>query len=123
MVRFKLVFFSPVKSTPTILNHLFVKYPNTVGKIGEYEQCAFMTQGTGQFKPSAHAKPAIGEKEQLEFVEELRVEVLVHDEGDDVQIKAAVAELKKVCKKVSVYDRILHSACLPAGSSIRRGCV
>ncbi|KAH8096800.1 GTP cyclohydrolase 1 type 2/Nif3 [Cristinia sonorae] len=96
MPRFKLVFFAPVKTTSTILNHIFAKHPNHVGKIGEYDQCAFMTQGTGQFRPTANAKPAIGSKEQLEYVEEHRVEVLVYDEGDNEQIKAAVAELKKV---------------------------
>ena len=96
MPRFKLVFFSPVKSTPTILNHLFTKYPQNVGKIGEYEQCAFMTTGKGQFKPSSNANPAIGTKGELEYVEEHRVEVVVNDDGDNVHIRSAIAELKKV---------------------------
>lgn len=38
MSRFKLVFFSPIASTPVILRHLFSKYPKNVGRIGEYEQ-------------------------------------------------------------------------------------
>lgn len=49
MSRFKLVFFSPIASTPVILRHLFSKYPKNVGRIGEYEQCAFMSKGVGTF--------------------------------------------------------------------------
>lgn len=48
MARFKLVFFSPRDSTSRILEHLFSKYPQELGKIGNYEQCAFIGQGTGK---------------------------------------------------------------------------
>ena len=48
MTRFKLVFFSPKDSTRAILDHLFQKYPTEIGRIGEYEQCAFISRGTGQ---------------------------------------------------------------------------
>lgn len=124
MARFKLVFFSPVKSTPTILSHLFGKYPQNFGRIGDYEQCAFMTPGTGQFRPTANANPVIGNKEQLEYVEEHRVEVLVRDEGDNEQIKSAIAELKKVrisVRSLSAQDSLVDYACCPAGASIRGG--
>ncbi|KAJ8697148.1 hypothetical protein PTI98_006946 [Pleurotus ostreatus] len=47
MNRFKLVFFSPTKDTARLLSALFSKYPNNVGKIGNYEQCAFVSRGTG----------------------------------------------------------------------------
>ena len=46
--RFKLVFFAPADSTRRILDHLFRTFPDELGKIGEYEQCAFITRGTGQ---------------------------------------------------------------------------
>jgi len=45
--KYKLVFFTPTTSTSTILDHLFTKYPQELGKIGNYEQCAFITRGTG----------------------------------------------------------------------------
>ncbi len=44
------------------------------GEIGEYSQCAFSFEGQGQFSPSAKANPAIGQREQLETVQELRIE-------------------------------------------------
>ncbi|KAI0785702.1 GTP cyclohydrolase 1 type 2/Nif3 [Abortiporus biennis] len=96
MPRFKLVFFSPVKSTPSILNHLFAKFPQEVGKIGEYESCAFMSKGTGQFRPGPEANPAIGTRGELESVDEHRVEVVVNDKGENKEIKGAIDELKKV---------------------------
>jgi len=96
MPRFKLVFFSPVKSTSTILSHLFLNFPKAIGKIGNYEECAFISPGTGQFRPGVEANPAIGARGELEYVEEHRVEVVVNDKGLNDEIKNAVAELKKV---------------------------
>jgi hypothetical protein len=46
--RFKLVFFSPRNKTSAILDALFYKFPQELGKIGEYERCAFITPGTGK---------------------------------------------------------------------------
>jgi hypothetical protein len=30
------------------LGHIFGKFPNNLGKIGNYEQCAFTQSGTGR---------------------------------------------------------------------------
>ncbi|KAF9012620.1 hypothetical protein BDQ17DRAFT_1387286 [Cyathus striatus] len=87
--RFKLVFFSPQSSTQVILSHLFSKYPRNIGKIGNYEQCAFVTPGTGQFKPTYGSDPTIGSLED-------RVEVLVLDTGGNEELKGAIRELKNV---------------------------
>ncbi|KAF7299646.1 hypothetical protein HMN09_00970000 [Mycena chlorophos] len=80
MTRFKLVFFVPATNTGAVLDHLFSRFPQRVGKIGNYERCAFSSRGTGQFRPTTGANPAIGVVGELEHVEEDRVEVLVHDE-------------------------------------------
>ncbi|KAF5346619.1 hypothetical protein D9757_011441 [Collybiopsis confluens] len=95
--KFKLVFFTPSTYTRAILDHLFTKYPLELGKIGNYEQCAFITKGTGQFKPTAEAQPTIGAPGgQLESVEEDRVELLVIDQGEKEQLRNAVKELIEV---------------------------
>lgn len=47
------------------------------GRIGNYEACAFATQGMGYFRPSDMARPFIGEPGKLESAEELRLEVEV----------------------------------------------
>ena len=96
MPRFKLVFFAPVKDTARILSHVFSKMPKAVGKIGDYESCAFITSGTGQFRPGPEANPTIGTPGQLEFVEENRVEVVVNDKGANEEIRDAIKELKSV---------------------------
>ena len=96
MSRFKLVFFVPVQDTSKVLSHLFAKHPQTVGKIGQYESCAFVARGTGQFRPGPEAHPVIGKPGELEFVEENRVEVVVNDKGGNEEIKSAIAELKAV---------------------------
>lgn len=46
-MRFKLVFFSPQANTRGILAHLFEKFPKELGKIGQYEHCAFISRGVG----------------------------------------------------------------------------
>ncbi|TFK44995.1 GTP cyclohydrolase 1 type 2/Nif3 [Crucibulum laeve] len=94
--RFKLVFFSPHNSTRSILDHLFKKFPQELGKIGQYEQCAFITRGTGQFKPVLGANPTIGSVGELEHVEEDRVELVIDDKGNNEEVKNAIQELKNV---------------------------
>ncbi|KAF7356582.1 hypothetical protein MVEN_00992000 [Mycena venus] len=91
LARFKLVFFSPSANTRAILDHLFTKFPAHVGKIGNYERCAFLTRGTGQFAPAEGANPTIGHVGELEHVEEDRVEVLVLE-----RMREVVAALKDV---------------------------
>ncbi len=46
------------------------------GKIGEYSECGFSTEGIGTFKGSENANPAIGEKNKLESVHEVRFETI-----------------------------------------------
>ncbi|KAF8171872.1 GTP cyclohydrolase 1 type 2/Nif3 [Pholiota molesta] len=94
--RFKLVFFVPKENTRRVLDHLFGKFPNELGKIGDYEQCAFITRGTGQFMPKQSANPTIGKIGQLEFVEEDRVELVINDKGKHEELKCAITELKNV---------------------------
>ncbi|KAF8624493.1 hypothetical protein AX17_007121 [Amanita inopinata Kibby_2008] len=91
-----LIFFVPRESTRKVLDHLFRKYSEEIGKGGNYEQCAFISRGTGQFKPISGAKPSIGKIGQLEFVEEDKVEVLVNDKGEKEELGRAIEELKKI---------------------------
>ena len=45
------------------------------GKVGNYDFCSFSSKGVGRFRPLAGAKPAVGEINQLELVEEEHIEV------------------------------------------------
>ena len=48
------------------------------GIIGEYENCSFRLKGQGTFKGSAKTNPAVGRKNNLEIVDEVRLEFLVN---------------------------------------------
>jgi len=55
------------------------------GRIGDYERCAWQTEGEGTFRPLAGANPAIGAVGEIERVAEARVEmVLPQRRRDDV---------------------------------------
>jgi hypothetical protein len=64
LAHFKLVFFSPIKNTSPILAHLFGKFPSQLGKIGDYEQCAFISRGTGERGLSQNANPVTERRER-----------------------------------------------------------
>ncbi len=70
----KIVVFVPVESTAVVLQAAF---DAGAGAIGEYDECSFRVSGTGTFRPSAAANPALGEREQRNSVAEERVEVIV----------------------------------------------
>jgi len=58
------------------------------GKIGNYDNCAFMTSGVGTFKPLEGAKPFQGSIGKLERVGEARLEVTVAKDILDKVIEA-----------------------------------
>ena len=62
------------------------------GIIGEYSHCSFRTEGTGTFKGSPESNPSVGEKGKTEFVEEVKLEVLV----DEWKINQVINSIKKV---------------------------
>jgi dinuclear metal center YbgI/SA1388 family protein len=69
----KLVAFVPVESTQIVLQAM---YEAGAGEIGNYANCSFRTTGTGTFRPNSVANPHIGTANQLEEVQEERVEVI-----------------------------------------------
>lgn len=58
------------------------------GRYKNYEQCAWQTIGTGQFKPINNAKPAIGLLNNLETIEEYKVEMICSNNNLGLVIKA-----------------------------------
>ncbi len=66
------------------------------GRIGNYDNCTFMSSGIGTFRPLAGASPAVGEVGRLERVGEARLEVTVED--------AFLSEAIKAMKRVHPYE-------------------
>ncbi|MDX2301611.1 MAG: Nif3-like dinuclear metal center hexameric protein [Microscillaceae bacterium] len=69
----KLTTFVPASHTSEVLSALGQA---GAGQIGEYKNCSFRVLGTGTFQPSEKANPYIGTANQLEEVEEHRIEVI-----------------------------------------------
>ncbi len=70
---FKLVTFVPKENVMDVLNAM---HDAGAGVIGEYDHCSFRIGGTGRFKPNENANPHIGERNEIEEVEEERVELI-----------------------------------------------
>ncbi len=77
----KLVTFVPTKNKSKVLEAMFKA---GAGQVGNYDHCSFQLEGTGTFRPNEKANPHIGERNQLESVDESRIEVILpkHLEGN-----------------------------------------
>lgn len=70
----KLAVFVPEENLQEVANAI---HKTGGGIIGEYSNCSFSTTGTGTFQGSKTSNPFIGEKEKIESVKEIKLEVLV----------------------------------------------
>lgn len=61
------------------------------GTIGDYDSCAFHINGRGQFRPLSGANPFIGAEGQVEYVEEVRLEMVAPRSMRAAIVKALVA--------------------------------
>lgn len=73
----KLCFYVPTSHLEVTKQAVFAA---GAGRQGNYEQCCFQSQGTGQFRPLAGSSPFIGQQDELEQVNEWRVELLCPEE-------------------------------------------
>jgi dinuclear metal center YbgI/SA1388 family protein len=69
----KLTVYVPVSHAHILRDRLAVA---GAGQIGNYDTCSFSSTGKGRFKPLEHANPTIGTVNNLEEVEEEKVEVV-----------------------------------------------
>ncbi len=69
----KLVTFIPLSSKEKVLNKLF---DAGAGRIGNYEECSYSSDGHGTFKPVGSANPSVGTKNERANVEEARIEIM-----------------------------------------------
>jgi len=95
--QFKLAVFVPVSHINKVAEAI---HQSGGGIIGEYSHCSFRIEGTGTFKGLEQSNPSIGKRGNVEFVEEVRLEVLV-DEWKLSQVIRAM-------KKVHPYEEVAH---------------
>lgn len=72
----RLITFCPNEYKQVILNSLF---DAGAGNIGKYQNCSFVSMGSGSFTPMTEANPFEGKVGELSVVDEVKVEVLVPD--------------------------------------------
>jgi dinuclear metal center YbgI/SA1388 family protein len=70
----KLVVYVPTQHAQRLIDALAAA---GAGAVGDYDRCAWTTQGVGTFRPLAGAHPAIGHVGAIEQVVETRVEMVV----------------------------------------------
>ncbi len=88
-----LYFYVPADHAESVKEALFSA---GAGKFKNYDKCAFQTSGTGQFRPLRGANPFIGSINKIEFVEEIKVEMICEDED--------IETLKKVLVSAHPYE-------------------
>jgi dinuclear metal center YbgI/SA1388 family protein len=69
----KLVTFVPTAEAEKVRKALF---DAGAGHIGNYDSCSFNLNGTGSFRGNDQTNPYVGEKNQLHFEEETRIETI-----------------------------------------------
>lgn len=68
------------------------------GIIGNYGYCSFSSKGIGRFKPNKKANPHIGKADQLEEVEEERIEFICP--------RNKAKTIINIIKKVHPYEEV-----------------
>src|SRR6187402_1316937 len=90
---FKLEYYVPTSEVTKVNEALFQA---GAGRIGLYDCCCFMTEGTGQFRPLLGATPYVGQVAVLDQVEETKVEMVLED--------ALVPEVHRIMREVHPYE-------------------
>lgn len=73
---YKICVYVPESAVEKVKNSLF---DAGAGRIGNYDNCCWQTEGTGQFRPLKNSNPAIGSLGQIETVREIKVELVCAD--------------------------------------------
>ncbi|MEY4517153.1 MAG: hypothetical protein RL180_1499, partial [Pseudomonadota bacterium] len=86
---YKLTFYVPDSHVEQVKAAVFAA---GAGRMGDYEHCCWQVLGQGQFKPMQGAQPFLGQVDQLETLDEWRVEMVV----DDRALSTVIAAFKQV---------------------------
>lgn len=92
-----LVTFVPKSDADSVANALFKA---GAGKIGNYSECGFQSNGTGTFLPNEDASPAIGALNKKTSLEETRIEIMFPSHLS--------AKIVKALKKHHPYEQVAY---------------
>ncbi len=97
---YEVSFYVPKYDTERVKLAMFEAGSGT-NKSSNYTQCAWQTEGKGQFMPTQNAKPAIGKLDQLEIIPEYKVEMLCSSE--------CINQVISAMKETHPYEEIAYS--------------
>ncbi|MCX7904104.1 MAG: Nif3-like dinuclear metal center hexameric protein [Caloramator sp.] len=106
---YKLVVFVPKTHADVVRNVILTE---GAGHIGNYSYCSFNVEGEGTFMPLEGSNPFIGEKNKIEFVEEIRIETIVKEKD----LKRVIASMIKA----HPYEEVAYDV-YPLQNSIKHG--
>jgi hypothetical protein len=84
---YKLCFYVPASHLESVKAAVFA---TGAGRVGDYDNCSWQVLGMGQFRPLAGSKPFLGQQDELEQVDEYRVEMVCAAQ----YVKAAIMALQ-----------------------------
>ncbi|MDT8372075.1 MAG: NGG1p interacting factor NIF3 [Gammaproteobacteria bacterium] len=85
---YKIVFYVPETHKERVKAAMFAQ---GAGRYQGYDCCAWEKKGTGQFRPLAGSQPFIGSSNQLEQVDEFRVEMMCPEQHIKAALNALIA--------------------------------
>lgn len=106
----KIITFVPHEQTDAVLDALASA---GAGRIGNYDRCGYLLEGTGTFRPLPGATPAVGEVGSVEQVPETRLEMVLPR-----QSRAAVVA---ALRRAHPYEEPAFDVVELAGFDARRG--
>lgn len=84
---FQIYFYVPVEHKEIVKEAMFLA---GAGRFKNYDRCAFEYRGHGQFRALMGANPFIGAHNQLEVVEEVKIEMICEEKN----LKNVISSLK-----------------------------
>jgi dinuclear metal center YbgI/SA1388 family protein len=84
---FKIITFVPVNEADKVRDALFKA---GAGHIGNYDNCSYNTEGLGSFRGGENTNPFVGEKGEIHFENEIRIETIVPKTLLNKTIKALI---------------------------------
>jgi dinuclear metal center YbgI/SA1388 family protein len=108
--QMKLVVFVPVSNLKKVAEAI---HNAGGGIIGEYSHCGFRTKGTGTFKGSKRANPALGKAGTFEAVEEIKLEVLI----DEWRLNKVI----KTMKESHLYEEVAYDLIVLKNENVNYG--
>ncbi|MBE0439415.1 MAG: NGG1p interacting factor NIF3 [Gammaproteobacteria bacterium] len=85
---YKIVFYVPETHKEPVKIAMFEQ---GAGRYQGYDCCAWETKGIGQFRPLAGSQPFIGSSNQLQQVDEFRVEMMCSEQHIKATLNALIA--------------------------------